>query len=430
MLTLQSVKPGLGENAIRTEATLCAIYTHELFEIELPSVMMNKGITSPFMHSSIAGKPHKSVYFRFKHRDIKLCLNALRAEYGDIFWYFSKPLYSSRILIVFDSERASVIANDNVLFSKASEYWHDRDHSLDLFERLLGDSLFFSNGYHHIKRKVQFSKKIDCRDNLEKLSSSLEELFSVNFDSKNTSFASLAADCIINNILRIYYNVSLSDQQLHRLNDALLLASFANTRTIGCPYRLKQRISKKNEREHIDAIKSILRNAFEESTDVESYLRGTSSASLSHKYLVEEFLAFAYSIHRKLKPLFELILTSTDAIIPKQLAAIAHEEIDFSAGSILDSLLQACPISSKHIASCIQGISNPDLFIKRVNMCDTFIANSEISRATEIWIPLWTNSDLQFGLGTYKCPGDLFCQIISAKFLQLIAKAKLKRVLH
>lgn len=368
-----------------------------------------------------------SILSKARHpKDIICRLEYLEKKHGGIFWDYPLLKPSSRVLIVFDNKLANAIARDDILFARASEYWEKRDTSNDLYERLLGDSLYFSDGYHHQKRTKDYEKRLYTQKAAAEYINELSEVLAeYNYENGQYSFESLNRQ-VYSKFLKVYYNVSLTDETLELVSESIQKAWNSRNKALTCPYRLLKRESTRIDRQLIDRAKTILLSEMERSQDVPSYKSGTSSVSLTHKYLAEEGLASGLSIIFKLADVIENTRTYMESLDERNMAQLVAESAYYSAEDGIDKLENKCPQIIANTKEIISKLEPPVRLLKRVAVCDTNIEGIEIIRTTEIWIPTWTSTDLLFGAGMYACKGKVLTTLITTSLVKYLAIRKSK----
>lgn len=377
------------------------------------------------MEKKIPGSVIESMLSKARYpKSIIRRLNYLRRKNGCIFWDYPLLIASSRVLVVFEKESAEAITTDDVMFARASEYWKNRESSNDLYERLLGDSLYFSDGYHHQKRAKDYKRRIDSRVITTKYIESLVDILAgIEYEKGDYARNRLGIE-LCRRFFEDYYGVVLRERDLELVSASIQKAGDSRSRSLECPYRLMKRKSTRRERKLIDQAKSVLLTEIEKSHDVPSYISGTSYIALTHKYIVEESLASGLSILAKLAHVAEVTRTYMDCLDSEGIELLCTEISNYSPDNSLEELEQKCPVLMEYVSGVMETMRPPVELLKRVAVCDTVISGYDVKRTTEVWVPIWTSKDLVFGKGMYACKGEVLTKLVTARFIQYLAKRK------
>jgi hypothetical protein len=377
------------------------------------------------MKSKIPGGVIDSVVSKARYpKSVVRRLNYQRRKHGCIFWDYPLLRSSSRVLIVFDKEYAEAITTDDVLFAKASEYWKNRETSNDLYERLLGDSLYFSDGCHHQKRATDYKQRINSKGVTPRYIRALMSILAaIEYERGEYSRERLEKD-LCRRFFEDYYNVVLTENSLELVSASIRKAWDSRHKSLECPYRLMKRKSTRLGRELIDHAKSVLLSELEESQDVPSFKCGASYFALTHKYIVEESLASSLSVLAKLAHVTEVARKYMDSLDGQSIELVCAEISNYSPDDSLEELGQKCPVLMDYTERAVTMMKPPVELLKRVTVCDTVIAGYDVKRTTEVWIPTWTSRDLVFGKGIYACKGEVLTKLVTASFIQYLAKRK------
>jgi len=366
------------------------------------------------------GNKASSLAARWKYRSCrKSLLDKLRAEHGEIYWFYP-GLGRSRVLVIYSIECAvQVLKEQSWLFNKALEPWHDRKQSRDPYERLIGDGLFLSDGNHHRKHSTFLSHRLESSTLIESIDSQLLKLFEQENDEIQ-HYESERCNGVLDIILASAYDIHLTGLERTELHHCIDLAISAASDRELCPYRLIKRKASQSTLIRIDKLRTILRQHLTSSDQNTEQNANRSLVSLSQTSILEEVISVCIGFMGKMPSLLESVKCEQSNMDHEQMQAVKME-----SGIKYQSLSTSCtddsfwPATNAIIATTIARSESSYRLIKRVNVCDVEIQSVSVEEATEIWIPSWVgNNRFFYGAGCYSCKGEFLSQFIAGRYLQ------------
>ena len=346
---------------------------------------------------------------------IKSTVNLQRLKCGDLFYYYPRLVSLEKVLVVFDNTLASLVLGNSALFSKGEEQWYRRHDSADLSERLLGDSLFFSNGYHHRKRASLLQSRIGSPDAWAIFDGSLI----ATLDATTRTSVSQITRQLSTHILDVFYNLRLDAIEVDLLLQSIDLAASAFRNQSSCPFRLRRRRSSRRTRLIIDSSRHMLKTHLDRVTDCQTFSLNGSTVSLSSQALVDELLMVLFGVLTKLPPFLCKVFESGRLLQPHTRKCVGLELYNAIASPSFDCLSNSCPETSALLANLISASLIPFDFLRRVNLCDTTLQEKAVPKSTEIWIPTWNlDHSMIFGEGDYVCKGKDLSLVLAARIFQ------------
>lgn len=347
---------------------------------------------------------------------VKSAISAQRLKCGNLFFYYPRLVSPEKVLVVFDNTLASLILGNCVLFSRCEEQWYGRHDSADPCERLLGDSLFFANGYHHSKRVSLLQSRIGSPAAWTILEGSL--IASLDAAATSVSVSQITRQ-LITHILDAFYAIRFEEREVDLLLQSVALAATAFRNHSSCPFRLRQRRSSRRTRLIIDSSRHMLRDQLDHVTSCKTFSLNGSTVSLSNLALVDEVMMVLFGVLTKLPIFLGKVLECGRSLQPHIRKCVGRELDNAIASPSAECLSKACPETFTLLANLLSASLIPFDFLKRANLCDTTLQEKPVPRSTEIWIPTWNlDHSMIFGAGDYECKGRGLSLALTARIFQ------------